>query len=64
MRVFVFYAAGGEGEGGNGVREQGHRLAGNKVDLGGPVLSRAVKIQRETWVLASSYDSSCMNQLA
>ena len=35
MRVFVFYAAGGEGEGGNGVREQGHRLAGNKVDLGG-----------------------------
>lgn len=38
MRVFVFYAAGAGGvggEGGNGVREQGHGLAGNKVDLGG-----------------------------
>ena len=32
MRVFVFCAAGGGAV--NGVREQGHWLAGNKVDLG------------------------------
>ena len=57
MRVVFMQRVGG---GGNGVREQETRSTWGW----GAVLSRAVKIQRETQVLASSYDSSCMNQLA